>query len=66
MDATASTTAAPGTDVRPFTFEVPEDQLTDLRRRITATKWPDREVDPTQGVQLERDPGAGPVLGERL
>ncbi|HET9900995.1 MAG TPA: epoxide hydrolase, partial [Actinomycetes bacterium] len=41
------------TDVRPFTFEVPEDQLTDLRRRITATKWPDREVDSSQGVRLE-------------
>ena len=40
-------------DIRPFTFSVPEEQLVDLRRRITATKWPDREVDPTQGVQLD-------------
>ena len=66
MDATASTTAAPGTDVRPFTFEVPEDQLTDLRRRITATKWPDREVDPTQGVQLNVIQSLAQLLGERL
>jgi hypothetical protein len=38
MDTATSTTAARGTDVRPFTFEMPEDQLTDLRRRLTATK----------------------------
>jgi len=40
-------------DIRPFTISVPEEQLVDLRRRITATRWPDREVDPTQGVQLD-------------
>ena len=40
-------------DIRPFTISVPDEQLVDLRRRITATKWPDREVDPTQGVQLD-------------
>ena len=40
-------------DIRPFTIDVPEEQLDDLRRRITATKWPDRETDPSQGVRLE-------------
>ena len=40
-------------DIRPFSFDVAEEQLTDLRRRITATKWPDREVDAAQGVQLD-------------
>ena len=30
MDTTPSTTAAPGTDVRPFTIDVPEEQLADL------------------------------------
>jgi pimeloyl-ACP methyl ester carboxylesterase len=42
------------TDVRPFHVSVPEEQLTDLRRRIKATKWPERETvsDDTQGVQL--------------
>jgi pimeloyl-ACP methyl ester carboxylesterase len=49
----ASTTANPGTDVRPFTVDVPDEQLADLRRRINATKWPDRETDPSQGVQLD-------------
>ena len=27
-------------DIRPFSFDVAEEQLTDLRRRITATRWP--------------------------
>ena len=40
--------------IRPFTVNVPEAELTDLRRRITATKWPERETvtDESQGVQL--------------
>jgi hypothetical protein len=42
-----------GDDIRPFRIDVAEEQLDDLRRRITATKWPDRETDPSQGVRLE-------------
>jgi len=40
--------------IRPFHVNVPEAELTDLRSRINATKWPDRELvaDATQGVQL--------------
>src|SRR3954453_11449269 len=53
MEATGSTRSASAEDIRPFTFDVPEEQLVDLRGRIGATKWPDREVDPSQGVQLE-------------
>jgi pimeloyl-ACP methyl ester carboxylesterase len=49
MEATASTS----TEIRPFTFEVTDEELDDLRSRVKATKWPDREVDPSQGVQLE-------------
>ena len=43
-----------GNDVRPFKISFPEEALTDLRRRIMATMWPDREQvpDTTQGVQL--------------
>jgi pimeloyl-ACP methyl ester carboxylesterase len=48
MEATAA-----AQDIREFTFEVPDEQLADLRSRVKATKWPDREVDPSQGVQLE-------------
>jgi pimeloyl-ACP methyl ester carboxylesterase len=42
------------TAVRPFSIEVPEEALTDLRRRVLATRWPDRETvaDASQGVQL--------------
>src|SRR4030081_2367983 len=43
-----------GVAVRPFTIDVPEEELTDLRSRINATKWPDRETDASQGVQLAR------------
>jgi Epoxide hydrolase N terminus len=41
--------------IRPFPVaSVPEAELTDLRKRINATKWPERETvsDATQGVQL--------------
>ena len=30
--------------VRPFHVNVPEADLTELRRRINATKWPERET----------------------
>jgi pimeloyl-ACP methyl ester carboxylesterase len=52
MEATASADAG-RTEIRPFTIDVPEEQLADLRRRIAATKWPDPEPDPSQGVRLE-------------
>jgi pimeloyl-ACP methyl ester carboxylesterase len=47
-------TAADTTAIRPFHFSAPEAELTDLRRRIEATRWPDRETvgDASQGVQL--------------
>src|SRR5215218_797764 len=40
--------------VRPFHVSVPEQDLLDLRRRLAATRWPDREIvaDQSQGVQL--------------
>src|SRR6266436_5502515 len=40
--------------IRPFHVNVPEGELTELRRRINATRWPDRETvtDESQGVQL--------------
>src|SRR2546423_12101182 len=41
-----------GVPIRPFTIDVTEEELTDLRSRIKATKWPDRETDASQGVQL--------------
>ena len=46
--------AADKNAVRPFHVNIPETELTDLRRRIGATKWPERETvaDASQGVQL--------------
>src|SRR5256714_3303163 len=40
--------------LRPFRINVPEEELVDLRRRIAATRWPDKETvaDQSQGVQL--------------
>ena len=40
--------------IRPFKAHVPQTALDDLRRRIAATRWPDKETDPAQGVQLAR------------
>jgi pimeloyl-ACP methyl ester carboxylesterase len=40
--------------IRPFHVKIPDAALVDLRRRIAATRWPDRETvtDRSQGVQL--------------
>src|SRR4051812_29560833 len=42
------------TNIRPFHIDVPEEELADLRQRIKATRWPERETvaDASQGVQL--------------
>src|SRR5262245_12566400 len=49
-----STTRATANDIRPFHVDIPEEKLTDLRRRIDATQWPEQETvaDRSQGVQL--------------
>src|SRR5262249_54029127 len=42
------------TAVRPFTVDIPDEALEDLRRRIAATNWPEKETvaDQSQGVPL--------------
>jgi pimeloyl-ACP methyl ester carboxylesterase len=42
------------TEIRSFRVEVPEAELAELRRRINATRWPERETvtDDSQGVRL--------------
>jgi hypothetical protein len=47
-----SSTAQTATEIRPFNVSIPEDELADLRRRIAATRWPDRETDVSQGVAV--------------
>ena len=60
-DAGAAVAAASNTSrvvedrsIRPFTVHVPQEALIDLRRRINATRWPDRETvtDRSQGARL--------------
>jgi len=47
-------TVETATEIKPFHFEAPEEQLEDLRRRIAATRLPTKELvdDRSQGVQL--------------
>jgi len=51
---TASEQVADRTAIRPFHWNFSDAEVTDLRRRVNATKWPDREqvTDASQGVQL--------------
>ena len=53
--AEAPRTAA-HTSIRPFRVTIPDEALVDLKRRVAATRWPERETvsDFSQGVQLER------------
>ncbi|HWA15206.1 MAG TPA: epoxide hydrolase, partial [Gemmatimonadales bacterium] len=58
MLPTATIAPVPGrrddTRLRPFRVNISDAELTDLRRRVRATRWPDRELvaDDTQGVRL--------------
>src|ERR1700758_2891527 len=46
--------AVTGEAIRPFRINIPEDDLVDLRRRLAATRWPEKETvaDDSQGVPL--------------
>jgi pimeloyl-ACP methyl ester carboxylesterase len=50
-----SSTVETATDIRPFDVEITDEALDDLRRRIAATNWPEKETvaDQSQGVPLE-------------
>lgn len=56
----AQTAASPGValneEIRPFKVHIPDNELIDLKRRIKATRWPDKETvtDQSQGVQLAK------------
>jgi len=53
-DSSGCVTREDFNEIRPFHVNVPETELTELRRRINATKWPERETvkDASQGVKL--------------
>ena len=42
------------TEIRPFSVEIAQEQIDNLRRRIAATRWPTSELvkDASQGIQL--------------
>ena len=52
----ASDQTTDNTTIRPFHVNFPESELTDLRKRINATRWPERETvtDASQGLQLAK------------
>ena len=54
MSALAELADSDRTSIHPFHVNVPDSELTELRRRIVASRWPDRETvaDASQGVQL--------------
>lgn len=54
MRAGARDNGGDNTAIRPFHVNVPEAELIDLRKRIGATRWPERETvaDHSQGVPL--------------
>jgi pimeloyl-ACP methyl ester carboxylesterase len=54
MESQTRETTATQFAVRPFRINVPEEELVELRRRVLATRWPERETvkDASQGVQL--------------
>jgi pimeloyl-ACP methyl ester carboxylesterase len=54
--ATLTAAETPGTAIRPFRVNVPKADLADLRRRLAATRWPDKETvaDQSQGVPLAK------------
>jgi len=53
--STEPVTVIEDTSIRPFEIEVPDEAIADMRRRIEATNWPERETvdDSSQGVPLE-------------
>ena len=67
FDRGAGRTAGPAGDasIRPFRFHASDEALADLKRRITATNWPEREIDPTQGVGSRRC-RSSPIIGRTV
>jgi len=53
-NATKQSTVTEDASFRPFSVDTPEAALVDLRKRISETRWPEKETvaDATQGVQL--------------
>ena len=54
MNAVADQSGSDSAAIRPFHANFPDSELAELRRRIGAMRWPERETvtDDSQGVQL--------------
>ena len=54
--ATPATAETHDKEIRPFRVNVPDEALADLRQRVLATRWPDKETvgDRSQGTQLAK------------
>ena len=66
---TASAQTGGNSDIRPFHVNVPEAELTDLCRRINATRWPEKELvteSVSQGVAARDYSETRELLGYRL
>jgi pimeloyl-ACP methyl ester carboxylesterase len=52
--AVTAGTSAPATEIRPFHISFSDEEIEDLRRRVRATRWPERETvaDDSQGARL--------------
>jgi Epoxide hydrolase N terminus len=61
MEATASAESASAEGVRPFTIDIPNEQIKDLRTRVEATHWPGEEI----VADATRDQGLDPGLNGR-
>ncbi|MCC3217989.1 epoxide hydrolase [Chryseobacterium sp. X308] len=53
---TATLSSKNDTSIRPFHISIPQSQLDDLKKRISETRFPDKETvkDASQGIQLEQ------------
>jgi hypothetical protein len=49
------------TDNRPFRVDMSDEGITDLRRRIAATRWPSRELVADRARRPAREIGRGPA-----
>lgn len=56
LPSASRATPPAGSNIRPFHINVPQAQIDDLRRRLAAVRWPDKEIvsNQSQGVQLAK------------
>jgi hypothetical protein len=65
-DEALPATAAVDVSIRPFKVDIQEEQLADLRRRIAATRWPEKETVAEQQVLIRRAVEMSPHRQKRL